>query len=254
MFSAFGIFILQLFVGLAAVVLNIFYPQIESPSHVLIWASMNILPKLIGVVLLTGVLAAGISSATTFLSLIGASFANDIFEKNNNKIFVGRISMVIVSILVLVLGIFNPPQIFWIMYLGGSTVAAAFMPVAIASILSKRVTKTGAFCGMLTGVFVFFSLKIYSGIVGVSLPIYLEPALVGMVANVIALIVGSRVTRITTEEVIEYKKLLIVPDSEKKPRDIRITSNYLRLVIVLGVVITLILLFVWAIPYLGAIK
>ncbi len=254
LFSALGIFLLQLFVGLAAVTVNLFDPQILSPSQVLIWASMNILPTVVGVVLLTGVLAAGISSATTFLSLIGSAFANDVFKGSGNKIRIGRIAMIIVSVIVLTLGIFNPPQIFWIMYLGGSAVAASWMPVAAASILSKRVTKTGAFCGMITGFTVFFVLKLYSGIAGVTLPVYLEPAIVGMVINAIALIIGSALTKVTEEEKAERAKLFIAPQSEKNPKDIKITKIYLAGTVLLGIVITTVLLAVWAIPYLNALS
>lgn len=128
---------------MAAVTVNLFYPEMESASHVLIWASMNILPTFLGVLLLTGVLAAGISSATTFLSLVGSSVANDIYRGKGNSIKIGRMSMIIVSGVVLLLAIFNPPQILWIMYFGGAIVASAWMPVALLSILSKKITKAG---------------------------------------------------------------------------------------------------------------
>ena len=42
----------------------------------------------------------------------------------------------------LLLAVFDPPQILWIMYFGGAIVASAWMPVALASVLSKRVTKS----------------------------------------------------------------------------------------------------------------
>ena len=72
--SAIGVFLLEFLVGISAVMVNVVNPDLES-SNVMIWAAMNLMPRLLGVLLLTGVLSAGISSATTFLSLIGASVA-----------------------------------------------------------------------------------------------------------------------------------------------------------------------------------
>lgn len=248
LFSAFGIFILQLMVGVAAVTVNIFNPNLESPSHVMIWASTNILPTFLGVILLTGVLAAGISSATTFLSLIGSSVANDIFRGKGNSIRTGRIAMVIVSVVVLGLAVFNPPQIRVILYFGGSIVAASWMPVALASIISKRVTKTGAFWGMLVGFVGCFAVKLISGTLGLSLPVYLDSTIVGMVLNVIALVIVSLFTQVTDEEQEARNKLFIVPESEKNLDDIRTTKHFIQAMIGLGIIITLILVFVWGIP------
>ena len=76
--SALGIFFIEFFAGMAAVMVRLSNPDMADSSQVLIWAAMNILPTVLGVILLTGVLAAGISSGTTFMSLVGASIANDI--------------------------------------------------------------------------------------------------------------------------------------------------------------------------------
>jgi len=237
LFSAFGIFLLQLLVGMSAVAVNLLNPNLESASHVLIWASMNVLPTIIGVLMLTGVLAAGVSSATTFLSLIGSSVANDIFRGKGNSISIGRIAMILVSGIVLLLAIFNPPQIFWIMYFGGSIVASSWMPVAVASILSKRVTKTGAFCGMLMGFVGCFALKLYTSLSGTTLLVYFDPTIVGIVLNVCALVIGSALTKVTTEESEARKKLFITPEEEKKPTEVKKTMNYLKMTIVLGVIV-----------------
>jgi sodium/pantothenate symporter len=79
--AAIGVFLLEFLVGISAVMINIVNPAMENSSQVMIWAAMHLLPKVLGVLLLTGVLSAGISSATTFLSLIGASVANDCMKR-----------------------------------------------------------------------------------------------------------------------------------------------------------------------------
>ena len=248
LYSAFGIFILQLLLGMSAVTVNLFKPELESASQVMIWASMNILPLVFGVVLLTGVVAAGVSSATTFLSLIGTSVAYDVLKNKGKPVLNGRIAMIAVSVVILLLAIFNPPQIFWIMFFGGAIVASSWMPVAVASIMSKRVTKTGAFCGMLTGFVVCFVLKLLFNILGITVPAYLDPTVIGIVSNVIAMIIGSLLTKVTDEERDAREALFVIPECEKEPKEIKKTVNHLKMFIVLGLVVMAILLAVWGIP------
>ena len=248
LFSAFGIFSLQLMTGVAAVTVNLYHPKLESPSHVLIWAAMNILPTFLGVILLTGVLAAGISSATTFLSLIGSSVANDIFRSKRNSIKVGRIAMAVASVIVFLLAVFQPPQILWIMYFGGAIVASAWMPVALASVSSKRITKTGAFVGMLSGFMGCFILKLYSNFAGVILPAILDPVIIGIVVSIIGIIIGSLLTKVSEEEKNERKKLLIIPEEEKDPKEMEKTLKFMKGAPFLGMLISITLILVWVVP------
>ena len=252
-FSAFGIFLLQLLVGISAVSVNLYDPKLESASHVMIWAAKELLPTFLGVILLTGVLAAGISSATTFLSLIGTSVANDIFKDKGKSMLIGKISMVVVCAIVLMLDYFNSPQIFWIMFFGGAIVAASWMPVAVASIFSKRITKCGAFCGMLFGFLGCFITKLYFSISGNTLPVYLEPTLIGIVSNVLAMVIASSLTKVTQEEKDARADLFVVPEKEKDEKEVQKTLKYMKLAPFLGVVVFIVLLFVWVVPYMKAI-
>lgn len=251
--AAIGVFALEFLVGMAAVMVNVVYPDMPDSSNVMIWAAMNMMPKVLGVILLTGVLSAGISSATTFLSLIGASVANDCLQSSDDKsIRIGRVTMIIVSAIVLIVAVMNPPSIFWIMFLGGAVAASSWMPVAVASIFSKRVTKAGAFAGMLCGTLGCFILKVYSSITGVTLPVYLDPSLVGIICNVVALVIGSALTQVTDEEREERTKLFIMPESEKNPKEMSKTLRWALLSIFIGIAVFIMLLVLWVIPYLGA--
>lgn len=264
--SALGIFLLQFLSGMGAVMVNVVNPDMENSTHVLIWASMHMMPKLLGVVLLTGILAAGISSATTFLSLIGASMANDILPAMKRKrstgttesgdranIQAGRISMVVVAGIVLALAVSNTPAIRIILYFGSSIIAASWMPVGFACILSKRVTKAGAFWGMLTGFVLCFAIKLGTHFAQVNLPSYLDPTILGIVANSVVLFVISRFTRVTEEEKREWEKLLVVPDSERGADDVKKTLAFARWGLLIGPLFAGILLAFWIIPYLMAV-
>lgn len=254
-FAAVGVFVLEFIVGLVAVMINLENFGMEDSSRAMIWAAMNILPTLLGVILLTGVLAAGISSATTFLSLIGASFANDVFvSQGKRSIKIGRLAMVLVSTIVLVVALVNPPSIFWIMFLGGAMAASAWMPVAFASIFSRRLTKTGAFCGMLFGFLGCFVLKLYSSLSGVTLPVYLDPSIVGIVCNIIAMTVGSAVTQVSEEEKAEREALFVIPEEEKKPDAVKKTLAWAKGSVLVGVIVVVLMLVLWVMPYMKGLR
>ncbi len=251
-FSALGVFLLEFLVGMAAVMVNVANPGMEDSSQVMIWAAMHMMPRILGVILLTGVLSAGISSATTFLSLIGASVANDLAVNSHKKdsIKAGRIAMMSASLIVLFLAVYNPPAIFWIMLLGVAIIASSWMPVAVAAVFSKRLTKTGAFCGMLTGFLSCFALRLYASIFHITLPIYLDPGIIGTAFNVIAMTIGSLLTKVTEDEKNARAELFIIPKAEQNPVEIQKTLRYSRLSVSVGIIVMLLLLFLWVIPYL----
>ena len=249
--AAIGVFILEFVVSCAAIFVNMKYPDMADSSHVMIWAAMNLLPKILGVILLTGVLAAGISSATTFLSLIGASFANDIVGTRwKNPIRVGQVVMGLVSVIVLLIATFNPPSIFWIMFLGGAIVSASWMPVAVACVFSKRLTKTGAFAGILCGFLACFFLRLWSALSGTALPVYFDPSVVGIAANLAAMFIGTKLTRVTAEEKAARDVLFVMPESEKNPAEMRKTLRAIKWSVLIGPGTIALLLVLWVIPFL----
>ncbi len=252
--AALGVFILELFVCATAALVNVLNPDMVSSSHVWIWTTMNILPTALGVVLMTGVLSAGISSATTFLSLIGASIANDIVPtEDKNSIRYGRIAMMVVSAVVLVCALANPPAIFAIMFLGGATAASSWMPVAFGAIFSKRMTKTGAFCGMLAGMVGVLAANLVQKFADITLPSYLDPAIIGIVCNVMAIIIGSALTQVTEEEKKAREMLFVVPEKEKNPVEVKKTLAFTKAGIVVGIAMCALMLIFWAVPYLMAL-
>lgn len=251
-FASASVFLIEFLMCMAGVFTRKINPSLEVPSEALIWSSMNIMPSILGIIVLSGVLASGISSATTFLSLIGSNITNDILQVKDEKkkITVGRICVLIVAVIVCVLCVYNPPQIFWITYLGATIVSCSWLLVAIAAVWSKRVTKVGAFCGMLIGFVVSATMKIYIAVKGISVPIYFDPFFVGMGTGLIGLIVGSALTKVSDKEKEERAKLFVRPESENDPVEIKKTKRIMLCSIPLGVVVTVAMLVLWALPYL----
>ena len=251
-----SVFVIEFLMCMAGVFTQKLNPGMEEPSKALIWASMNLMPTILGIIVLSGVLASAVSSATTFLSLIGSNIMNDIvkIKNENRKLLYGRLTILIVGVIICVLCIYQPPQIFWITYLGATIVACSWLPVALASVWSKRVTKTGAFAGMLVGFVVSATMKIYTSVADVLLPIYLDPFFVGMASGILAMVIGSALTKVTKKEKEERELLFIVPEEEKNLKEVKKTKIMIVLSIPLGLIVTVLLLALWVIPYLNGLK
>lgn len=230
-------------------------PDIESQSTAIIWGAMNLMPLIIGVIMLTGVLSAGVSSASTFLSLIGSSLTNDILASRQTddvkkNVHIARVGMSTVSVIVLILAFFNPPQIFWIMYFGGTVIASAWGVVALASVWSKKMSESAAFWGMLLGFLGCVIPKTYSALSGVSLPIYLDPFFIGIVMSIIGILIGNKLKSVTKADIKEYEKLHVRPESEKDPEKDRKTRNLMWAYLVFGVAFGLFFVIFYAMPYM----
>ena len=249
-----SVFVIEFLMCMAGVFIQKINPNLSQPSQALIWASMNIMPTIIGVVVLSGVVASGVSSATTFLSLMSTNIVKDIASIKDEKkaVWYSRLASIIIAVVVCLLCVWNPPQIFWITYLGATIIACSWLPVSIASVWSKRVTKTGAFASMLSGFLVSAVMKIYTSVKGILLPIYFDPFFVGLAVSILALIIGSLLTKVTEEERQERAKLFILPEGESDQKEIKKTKLFVLLTCVLGIIITLVMLFLWVIPYLQA--
>lgn len=233
-------------------------PDIESQSTAIIWGAMNVMPLIIGVVMLTGILSAGVSSASTFLSLIGSSLTNDILDSRKTddvkqNLRISRIGMAAVSVIVLVLAFFNPPQIFWIMYFGGTVIASAWGVVALASVWSKKMSESAAFLGMLLGFLGCVIPKTYSALSGVTLPIYLDPFFIGVVMSIIGIMIGNKVKSATKSDIAEYEKLHIRPASENDPEKDRKTYNLMYVYIAFGIALGVFFVVAYALPYMKAV-
>ena len=232
-------------------------PDLADNSTSLIWAAMNCMPTIVGVVMITGILSAGISSASTFLSLVGSSLTNDIIPKKETddpkkQLRISRIGMAIVSVIVLVLAYFNPPQIFWIMYFGGTVIASSWGVVALLSVWHKKMSELGAFLGMLLGFLGCVIPKSISALSGISLPIYLDPFFIGIALSIIGIIIGDMIKKPSANELEVYEKLHTCPESEKDVAENKKTHKLSYVYISFGILLGLVFVLAYAIPYMKA--
>jgi Na+/proline symporter len=147
-YACFGVIFLQILIYGIGGLINLVQPDISPSETVMIWAAKNLVPEFLGALLLAGIVAAALSSASTFLSLVGFSVSNDIVRRSQPlTLNHTRTLMLITGLVVLVASYFFPPNIFWLMLFIGTAFASSWGPVAFMSVWSKRITAAGVASG-----------------------------------------------------------------------------------------------------------
>jgi sodium/pantothenate symporter len=222
------------FAGGAIAVSN---PDIEPIAEAMIWAALNLMPVVAGAMLLTGIVAAGLSSASTFLTLVGFALTNDILgrdgvgkngvgnDSNDNirddaaKLRLSRLAILVVGTVALVIALLVPPSIFWITFFVGPLFAASWGPIAFMSIWSPGVTEAGAFWGMVVGFFTCVVPKALVMLEVLHLPVILDPIVIGATCSILTIVIVSRRGSVSQEQRQFLQQLhLAPPELADRPR------------------------------------
>ena len=223
--------LLYVFITFGAFAINIFNPNIAPSEIAFIWAAQNVLPTALGVLAVTGIVAAGLSSAAAFLSLIGFSTAHDVIPwlrrgrtERDDSLGYSKAVMLIAGVVVLLITIWAPPAVLTIGYFAATLFAAAWGPVAIWAIHAKGLTARGAICGMIAG---FVGVGVLNGLVefaGLDLPIWADPVLIGVSLSIIATAIGNRGS-VQSAAAVEFRaRILQTPSADKDPARLRGTT------------------------------
>ena len=230
--------------------INLANPNIDPVETVLIWAATHLVPTFLGALLVAGIVAAALSSASTFLSLVGFSVSRDLMpDRQLTSLGVTRLAMGTVSVVVLVFSILIPPNVFWITIFIGTVFASSWGPVGLLSIWNKSITARGARWGMLSGLAgnIIPAALNYLGLI--SLPSYFEPALLGIVAALIGVWMGSRGQSPSGAEVAYRSKLHTTPSEDLSTKETRITLLAPVLLVGYGLTMPWLLLHYYVRPY-----
>lgn len=220
------------------------------PSSVIIWTALNKLPAVLGTLLIVGILLAGMSSATTFFQLLGATFSLDVVRSKKHSKLISILFISLCALLICLLCIFNPPSIFWLMQFGSVIIACSFLPQAIASVWSKHVSKQGFLGGMIAGFLVSFSIKLYSSISGKLMPLYLDPFLLGTLSNILVMVFLSVIFKTDESSKLNREKLFIIPKEEKNQKEIKTTKKFIIASVGVSALLVAFLIVFWAVPVL----
>jgi sodium/proline symporter len=115
-------------------------------------------PPLLAGIVISGILAASMSSSDSYMLIVGSSLANDIFKDVIKKdasealvLWVARITMLLVTIFAVVIALSGNQSIFRVVSYAWAGLGAAFGPLVLFSLFWKRTTFPAAVAGMLTG-------------------------------------------------------------------------------------------------------
>lgn len=249
-YACFVVIMMQFLIYGAGGVINIVNSEITPSETVMIWAAKNMVPEFLGALLLAGIIAAALSSASTFLSLVGFSASNDIVKRDKAlSLGATRTVMAAVAVVVLIASFYFPPNIFWVMLFIGTVFASSWGPVGLMSIWSKNITRDAAFWGIVTGFFcnVIPATLVYMDII--SLPSYLDPAVIGSVASVMTIMVISKLGTVTTGES-EYRlRLHRTPDIDLDLKKTKTTLIGAVCLVLYGLTMPVVMLLNYVIPY-----
>ncbi|BCX80157.1 sodium:solute symporter [Campylobacter sp. 19-13652] len=240
-----------LFLYLIAIAMIEIYPNMPRPENVIIYAAYELAPKALGAFLLTGILSAGLSSATTFLSVVSFSIADDVLgiklDSEAAQLKLTRLIILAVSVAVLVMAYFELASIRIIAWFASTIIAASWGYVAFASVWSGRLNERAAFYSMIGGFAGYLGAKAATAAGLFSLPAWLDAFFVGLAISVVLGVAFSG--KQSKSERAFLKALHELPKSEQKGSEYRQDIRYGYAFIAAGVMIMLFLIIHWAIPY-----
>ena len=255
--AAIMILVLYAVLELVGAAINLGNADIEPAEHAMIWAALNLMPTFAGVLLMSGIMAAALSSATTFLSLVGFSASNDIVRHKTTDerklLLMSRLSMLGIGLAALALAFFVPPRIFWITYFAGTVFASSWGPVAIMSVWSRRITADAAFWGIVVGFVTNVVPKALSLLEIIELPVWADPIIIGAILSAVTIVLVSRRGRVTEAERKYREQLHVMPSAEVDPVQLRRTLLWPKLLIAIGLGVAMAMMVFYAIPYQRAV-
>ena len=260
--------LLYLVTSFAATAVNLINPDISPPESTMIWVAMNLLPTALGALLICGVLAAGLSSASTFLSLVGFSVSHDVLgsatgalekggstsaDQQHQRLGAARWSMLAVGLSVIALALLLPRNIFWLTHFAGPLFASSWGAVAFMSIWSHRLTEAGAFWGMAAGFTVNVGMNALALMDAVEWPVIADPILVAALSSYFVMIWVSSKGEVSAVERDFRIALHRLPETEADPAVVRQTLVWPRVMVFGGVVLSALLTIFYALPFARAV-
>lgn len=201
---------MQLLVFLAASAMQVLHPGIEPADRVMVVGFMDYVPNFLGGVGLAGLMASIMSTASTLFVLTGFALARDLIEHLGNKqlsdekgMIIGRLSQVVVGVIVCVIAIAQPSSIYWISVYSGAIFAVGWLPTVVASLEWRRMNSKAAIGSMLAGVVSFVGTDEMAKRGFITLPENIDSLMIGCLTGVIVLVIIAFLTK-PNEHELEY--------------------------------------------------
>ncbi|MFQ5672944.1 MAG: sodium/proline symporter [Nitrospinales bacterium] len=171
-------------------------PGLPDPEHLFPRAAQMLLPAPVTAIVLTGVLAAIMSTVSAQLIVAASAVAHDVYCKMLSRypthetiLRISRLTVVVLGVGAILIALTNVRVIFWFVLFAWSGLGAAFGPVILFTLYSRRVTRQGAAAGMITG----FATTVLWKVTGLSDSVIYELVPAFLLAS-LAVVAVSRMT------------------------------------------------------------
>ena len=146
---------------------QIIFPDLADAEHLFPTAAESLLPSFLSAIVLTGVLAAIMSTVSSQIIVAASAVAHDIFSKvihtsltSNQILSISRLIIVLIGLSAMLVALMDTRIVFWFVLFAWSGLGASFGPVILFTLYSKKITRNGAIAGMLVGFFTTIIWKI----------------------------------------------------------------------------------------------
>ena len=139
---------------------QVLFPGLADAEHLFPIAAENLLPVFFTAIVLTGVLAAIMSTVSSQIIVAASAIAHDIYSKvihvsltSSQIIKISRLTIFAIGLGAMLVALMDTRVIFWFVLFAWSGLGACFGPVILFTLYSKKITRNGAIGGILTGFF-----------------------------------------------------------------------------------------------------
>lgn len=167
-------------------------------------------PDVVAGILLTAILAAIMSTASSQLLVTASSASKDLyallFKKSTEGtriVWASRITVLLISLIAIFIALDENSSVFGLVSCAWGGFGAAFGPLLLFSLFWKRITVQGAIAGMITGGVVdlfWYSMKSYGGVFAI------YEIIPGFIASSIAIVIFSLASKLPKELAEEFEE------------------------------------------------
>ncbi|MBC8571227.1 sodium:solute symporter family protein [Zongyangia hominis] len=198
---------------LIAIAAGVLLPALENTDMTVPMLMQNLLPPIVGGIVLAAALGAMMSTIDSILLMTGSLVTNNIYvkmmhgESNSKKgLTISRVVTLVIGLLGLVVAINPPASVLWIVTISFSLMASAFTFPLMLGLWWPKCTKAAGTAGIIGGAVacVFWYVMGYVQFQSFSnWPLGIWPAIFGGVVSLIICVVVSLFTKKPSQEVID---------------------------------------------------
>lgn len=200
-------------VSILAVASPMIVAEVPSSDMTLPLMIQKLLHPAVGGVVLAAAMGAMMSTVDSVLLVISSLIVNDIYVKRMGKdanskgaLVISRVAIIVAACLAFLIAIDPPDAILWIITTGFSVMAAAFTFTLLLGLWWPGATPAGGMAGMIVGTVVAIFWYVLGFVKYGSLSQWVGgiwPAVIGSIASLIAIIVVSKASKPTDNEVLQ---------------------------------------------------